>query len=409
MLPAGAYEKFLGTLFDGNLDSSYNKELRWRLLWKTHGFRGLYGNTDKQQLHTQILERRRSLPGRHDGLPNRLKKEIRESFPILDTDSDGLVSRRQVEDLVYRIDPDMTHEEMQDLLDTADLDADGMYDMDEYLFLMYLKWNDQESVDDIKEAFRVFDKDNSGALSRSEFAFILKKLGEPLIDKEVDHILNHFDRDGSGEIDFDEFAYVMTGPHVEDGSDDTGIPFTSRRSISSMSPDVKSHLSSTSGASSRKQKGKPKSAEHSRRKDDSSSGPAIYGRRIVNSAPAGRERIKFTQSGADSQKEPGSKKTIMSGTELRVLGSARPLTSKNVIKPAFVETPKDKQESESVIEHYHDLYGLQKKEARDKAVSKRDSVVSLESDNFSMCSDVIRHMNTQGETSESGYEVDQYV
>ena len=33
-----------------------------------------------------------------------------------------------------------------------------MYDIDEYLFLMYLKWNDQESVDDIKEAFRVFDK-----------------------------------------------------------------------------------------------------------------------------------------------------------------------------------------------------------------------------------------------------------
>ena len=33
-----------------------------------------------------------------------------------------------------------------------------MYDIDEYLFLMYLKWNDQESVDDIKEAFKVFDK-----------------------------------------------------------------------------------------------------------------------------------------------------------------------------------------------------------------------------------------------------------
>ena len=36
--------------------------------------------------------------------------------------------------------------------------GDGMYDIDEYLFLMYLKWNDQESVDDIKEAFRVFDQ-----------------------------------------------------------------------------------------------------------------------------------------------------------------------------------------------------------------------------------------------------------
>lgn len=32
-----------------------------------------------------------------------------------------------------------------------------MYDSDEFMFLMYLKWNDQESMDDIKEAFKVFD------------------------------------------------------------------------------------------------------------------------------------------------------------------------------------------------------------------------------------------------------------
>ena len=48
---------------------------------------------------------------------------MRESFHILDTDCDGLVSRAQVENLVYRIDPDMTHGEMADLLDTADLDG----------------------------------------------------------------------------------------------------------------------------------------------------------------------------------------------------------------------------------------------------------------------------------------------
>ena len=40
-------------------------------------------------------------------------------------------------------------------------------------------------------------------MSRLEFAYILKRLGEPLTDEEVDEILDHFDRDGSGEIDFD--------------------------------------------------------------------------------------------------------------------------------------------------------------------------------------------------------------
>lgn len=36
--------------------------------------------------------------------------------------------------------------------------GDGKYDIDEYMFLMYLKWNDHESVQDIKEAFNMFDK-----------------------------------------------------------------------------------------------------------------------------------------------------------------------------------------------------------------------------------------------------------
>jgi len=35
---------------------------------------------------------------------------------------------------------------------------DGMYDKDEFVFLIYLKWNEQESMEDIKEAFMVFDK-----------------------------------------------------------------------------------------------------------------------------------------------------------------------------------------------------------------------------------------------------------
>jgi len=42
----------------------------------------------------------------------------------MDTDGDGLISRSQTERLVWRIDPDMTQDEMKDLLDTADLDGE---------------------------------------------------------------------------------------------------------------------------------------------------------------------------------------------------------------------------------------------------------------------------------------------
>lgn len=49
--------------------------------------------------------------------------DIRESFDILDTDGDGFLYQSQVERLMMQIDPDMTEEEMKDLLEAGDLDG----------------------------------------------------------------------------------------------------------------------------------------------------------------------------------------------------------------------------------------------------------------------------------------------
>ena len=42
----------------------------------------------------------------------------------MDRDGDGMLSRKDLEALIYKIDPEMTDEEMSDLLDTADLDGE---------------------------------------------------------------------------------------------------------------------------------------------------------------------------------------------------------------------------------------------------------------------------------------------
>jgi len=41
----------------------------------------------------------------------------------LDSDRDGLVSKEQVIDLIYSIDPEMTEKEMENLLNTVDLNG----------------------------------------------------------------------------------------------------------------------------------------------------------------------------------------------------------------------------------------------------------------------------------------------
>ena len=54
-------------------------------------------------------------------------------------------------------------------------------------------------------AFRHFDKDKSGSISRQEMLEGLKRLQLPITDKQFGKIINRADADGGGRIDMNEF------------------------------------------------------------------------------------------------------------------------------------------------------------------------------------------------------------
>ena len=62
-----------------------------------------------------------------------------------------------------------------------------------------------EEVQDVKDAFDLFDVDGSGAISVSEFCEAMKSLGMDKSNKAVFNMVSELDEDGSGEIEFDEF------------------------------------------------------------------------------------------------------------------------------------------------------------------------------------------------------------
>ena len=58
----------------------------------------------------------------------------------------------------------------------------------------------------MKDAFKLFDADNSGKISRAE---IEKVLHMDKQSKEIDAIMNKHDKNKDGEIDFEEFLGMM--------------------------------------------------------------------------------------------------------------------------------------------------------------------------------------------------------
>ena len=102
-----------------------------------------------------------------------------------------------------------TEAELQDMIAEVDTDGNGTVDFPEFLSLMARRMKDSDSEEELKEAFRVFDKDQNGFISAAELRHVMANLGERLTDAEVDEMVREADVDGDGRINFDEFVKVM--------------------------------------------------------------------------------------------------------------------------------------------------------------------------------------------------------
>ena len=62
---------------------------------------------------------------------------------------------------------------------------------------------DTDSEEEIREAFRVFDKDGNGFISAAELRHVMTNLGEKLTDEEVDEMIREADIDGDGQVNYE--------------------------------------------------------------------------------------------------------------------------------------------------------------------------------------------------------------
>ena len=65
------------------------------------------------------------------------------------------------------------------MINEVDADGNGTIDFPEFLTMMARKMRDTDSEEEIKEAFKVFDKDGNGYISAAELRHVMTNLGGP--------------------------------------------------------------------------------------------------------------------------------------------------------------------------------------------------------------------------------------
>ncbi|CAL8256419.1 unnamed protein product [Boreogadus saida] len=86
--------------------------------------------------------------------------EFKEAFSLFDKDGDGTITTKELGTVMHSLGQNPTEAELQDMIN--EVDADGTIDFPEFLTMMARKMKDTDSEEEIREAFRVFDKSGSG-------------------------------------------------------------------------------------------------------------------------------------------------------------------------------------------------------------------------------------------------------
>ena len=128
---------------------------------------------------------------------------------MFDKDGDGTVSTKELGAVMRSLGNNPTQEELEELIDDADRDGSGSVDFREFVELMIKREAEKETIDDLKQVFRVFDKDGNGYVSTSEIKFVLNSVGLHFTDEEILEMVQEADIDGDQHVSFDEFRDIF--------------------------------------------------------------------------------------------------------------------------------------------------------------------------------------------------------
>ena len=101
--------------------------------------------------------------------------ELKEAFSLFDKHYDGYIAAKNVGQVLRYLGEKTTNAEIMLIVGEFDRDQNGSIDFSEFMKLMERRARLQERVDDFKQFFRIYDRDNNGQISTKEIKYVCQK------------------------------------------------------------------------------------------------------------------------------------------------------------------------------------------------------------------------------------------
>jgi len=145
-------------------------------------------------------------------------KQLKDVFMELDADGDGSLTLSELTEGLTRANmKNVLPSEIADVVKHMDTDGSGAIDYTEFLAAT-LERRQYNNEDMLWAAFRVFDKNDDGRISKQELKDVLGTQEVMQVCKglkaSVEELMKEVDKNGDGFIDFEEFCAMMLGNGV---------------------------------------------------------------------------------------------------------------------------------------------------------------------------------------------------
>jgi|ERR1712066_89001 len=155
--------------------------------------------------------------GDEDALPKEQIEMLKKIFDTFDKEKQGFITKEMVASMLGMMGLKFSSKELNAVIEEIDEDGSGQIEFDEFLQLAKKFMTEDEEEDsgelekELKEAFRLYDKEGNGYITTAVLKTILGEIDSSISNEDLDGIIEEVDEDGSGTVDFDEFMEMMTG------------------------------------------------------------------------------------------------------------------------------------------------------------------------------------------------------
>ncbi|XP_073111636.1 LOW QUALITY PROTEIN: probable calcium-binding protein CML18 [Elaeis guineensis] len=138
--------------------------------------------------------------------------ELREIFRSFDRNNDGSLTQLELGSLLRSLGLKPSPDQLEALIQKADTNNNGLVEFSEFVALVAPELLRQVpyTEEQLRQLFKMFDRDGNGFITAAELAHSMAKLGHALTAKELTGMIKEADTDGDGRISFQEFSQAIT-------------------------------------------------------------------------------------------------------------------------------------------------------------------------------------------------------